>query len=87
MLFLPTYSPWLNPTEMLWLSLHETITRNYQRHYMWQLLKQVNQFMRAASPFPGNQPELAKVERYYAKLFRFDQNGNCVSEADIAALP
>lgn len=24
LLFLPTYSPWLNPIERLWLSLHET---------------------------------------------------------------
>ena len=63
LLFLPTYSPWLNPIELLWLSLHETITRNHQCRYMWQLLKQVNQFMRAASPFPGNQHGLAKVER------------------------
>lgn len=30
LLFLPTYSPWLNPIERLWLSLHETITRNHQ---------------------------------------------------------
>ncbi|WP_368266000.1 IS630 family transposase [Dickeya chrysanthemi] len=63
LLFLPTYSPWLNPIERLWLSLHETITRNHQCRYMWQLLKQVTQFMNAASPFPGNQPGLAKVER------------------------
>ncbi|EQB3642354.1 IS630 family transposase [Klebsiella oxytoca] len=63
LLFLPTYSPWLNRIELLWLSLHETITRNHQCRYMWQLLTQVNQFMRAASPFPGNQHGLAKVER------------------------
>ncbi|ECG5959209.1 IS630 family transposase [Salmonella enterica] len=63
LLFLPTYSPWLNPIERLWLSLHETITRNHQCRYMWQLLKQVAQFMNAASPFPGNQQGLAKVER------------------------
>ncbi|HCI4375982.1 TPA: IS630 family transposase [Klebsiella pneumoniae] len=63
LLFLPTYSPWLNPIERLWLSLHETITRNHQCRYMWQLLKQVAQFMNAASPFPGNQHGLAKVER------------------------
>lgn len=62
-LFLPTYSPWLNPIERLWLSLHETITRNHQCQYLWQLLKQVTQFMNAASPFPGNQPGLAKVEQ------------------------
>ncbi|ECE0472585.1 IS630 family transposase [Salmonella enterica subsp. enterica serovar Glostrup] len=63
LLFLPTYSPWLNPIERLWLSLHETITRNHQCRYMWQLLKQVAQFMNAALPFPGNQQGLAKVER------------------------
>lgn len=63
LLFLPMYSPWLNPIERLWLSLHETITRNHQCRYMWQLLKQVAQFMNAASLFPGNQQGLAKVER------------------------
>lgn len=63
LLFLPVYSPWLNPIERLWLSLHETVTRNHQCRYMWQLLRQVNQFMKAASPFPGNQHGLAKVER------------------------
>lgn len=63
LLFLPTYSPWLNRIELLWLSLHETITRNHQCRYMWQLLEQVKQFMNAASPFPGNQHGLAKVER------------------------
>ncbi len=62
LLFLPMYSPWLNPIERLWLSLHETITRNHQCRYMWQLLKQVAQFMNAASLFPGNQQGLAKVE-------------------------
>ncbi|ECX1157645.1 IS630 family transposase [Salmonella enterica subsp. enterica serovar Dublin] len=63
LLFLPMYSLWLNPIERLWLSLHETITRNHQCRYMWQLLKQVAQFMNAASLFPGNQQGLAKVER------------------------
>ncbi|ELM6711348.1 IS630 family transposase, partial [Salmonella enterica] len=58
LLFLPMYSPWLNPIERLWLSLHETITRNHQCRYMWQLLKQVAQFMNAASLFPGNQQGL-----------------------------
>jgi putative transposase len=62
-LFLPTYSPWLNPIERLWLSLHETVTRNHQCRYMWQLLNRVAQFMKAASPFPGNQHGLAQVER------------------------
>lgn len=38
LVFLPTYSPWLNPIELLWLSLNETITRNHRCRYMWQLL-------------------------------------------------
>ncbi len=63
LLFLPTDSPWLNPIELLWLSLHETIARNHQCWYMWQLLEQVELFMNAASPFLGNQHGLAKVER------------------------
>ncbi|CNF57412.1 transposase [Yersinia similis] len=61
LLFLPTYSPWLNKIELLWLSLHETITRNHQCRYMWQLLIKVKQFMAVASPFPGNQPGEARV--------------------------
>ncbi|BES85580.1 hypothetical protein PEC302110_26770 [Pectobacterium araliae] len=36
------------------LSLHEAVTRNHQCRYMWQLLNRVTQFMKAASPFPGN---------------------------------
>lgn len=46
-------TPGLNPIERLWLSLHETLARNHQCLYMWQLLEQVNQFMNAASPFPA----------------------------------
>ncbi|BFI52995.1 IS630 family transposase [Yersinia similis] len=61
LLFLPTYSPWLNKIELLWLSLHETLTRNHQCRYMWQLLIKVKQFMAVASPFPGNQPGEARV--------------------------
>lgn len=58
-----TYSPWLNPIERLWPSSHETITRNHQCRYMWQLWKQVTQFINVVSPFPVNQPRVAKVER------------------------
>ncbi len=36
LLFLPTYSLWLNKIELLWLSLHETVTRNHQCRYTWQ---------------------------------------------------
>ncbi|WP_261850252.1 IS630 family transposase, partial [Pectobacterium araliae] len=47
LLFLPTYSPWLNRIEGLWHKLHETVTRNHHCHYMWQLLQNVAQFMEA----------------------------------------
>lgn len=54
----------LNPKiELLWLSLHETIIRNHQSRTMWQLLQNVRQFMKAASPFPCNHNGQTKVER------------------------
>jgi putative transposase len=53
-IYQPIYSPWVNRIELLWLALHETVTRNHRCRYMWQLLKNVAQFMKAASPFPGN---------------------------------
>ena len=63
-IYQPVYSPWVNRIELLWLALHETVTRNHRCRTMWQLLKNVGQFMKAASPFPGSKPGLAKVERY-----------------------
>ncbi|EKO4456677.1 IS630 family transposase, partial [Escherichia coli] len=47
----------------LWLPLHETVTRNHRCRTMWQLLKNVRQFMKATSPFPGNNHRVKKVER------------------------
>jgi putative transposase len=61
LIFLPTYSPWLNKIELLWLSLHETVTRNHQCRYIWQLLLNVKKFMAEASPFPGNKPGHSRV--------------------------
>src|SRR5476649_37931 len=63
-IYQPIYSPWVNRIELLWLALHETVTRNHRCRHMWQLLKNVAQFMKAASPFPGNGHGLTKVERY-----------------------
>lgn len=57
------YSPWVKKIELLWLALHETVTRNHRCRTMWQFLKNVRQFMKAASPFPGNQHGRIKVER------------------------
>ncbi|WP_045970488.1 IS630 family transposase [Xenorhabdus doucetiae] len=49
LLFLPSYSPWLNKIERLWQSLHETVTRNHCCQFMWQLLHHVKIFMETAS--------------------------------------
>ncbi|MCL2891420.1 IS630 family transposase [Brenneria tiliae] len=62
-IYQPVYSPWVNKIELLWLSLHETVTRNHLCRTMWQLLQKVRQFMKAVSPFPGNHHGLTKVER------------------------
>lgn len=62
-IYQPVYSPWVNRIELLWLALHETVTRNHRCRTMWQLLKNVRQFMKAASPFPGNHHGLIKMER------------------------
>lgn len=63
LIYQPIYSPWVNKIELLWLALHETVTRNHHCKTMWELLKNVRQFMKTASPFPGNKPGLTKVER------------------------
>jgi transposase len=53
LLFLPVYSPWHNKIELLWHSLHETITRNHTCRSMDELLERVEHFMDTVSPFPG----------------------------------
>ncbi|WP_067703290.1 IS630 family transposase [Erwinia sp. ErVv1] len=63
-IYQPIYSPWINKIELLWLALHETVTRNHRCKTMWQLLNNVRQFMEVASPFPGNKHGLTKVKRY-----------------------
>ncbi len=63
LIYQPVYSPWVNSIELLWLALHETIMRNHRSRTKWQLLKNARQFMKSASPFPGSQQGLTKVER------------------------
>ena len=60
-IYQPVYSPWINHIERLWLTLHETIARNYRCRSMLQLLKMVRHFMTTASPFLGCRHGLAKV--------------------------
>jgi len=54
LLFLPVYSPWHNKIELLWHSLHETVTRNHNCKSMEELMERVEHFMDTASPFPGS---------------------------------
>lgn len=61
LLYQPVYSPWVNRVELVWLALHETVTRNHQCRSMWQLLQKVKQFMATVSPFPGSQHGTVKV--------------------------
>ena len=59
-LFQPAYQPWVNDIEKLWKQLHDNITRNHRYSTMGKLMVAVRAFMLAASPFPGNQPSVAK---------------------------
>ena len=42
LLFLPVYSPWHNKIELLWHSLHETVTRNHSCKSMNELWNGLN---------------------------------------------
>jgi transposase len=59
-LFQPAYQPWVNDIEKLWKQLHDNITRNHRYSNIDKLMRAVRAFLRAASPFPGNSPSVAK---------------------------
>lgn len=59
--FLPPYNPQCNWMEQVWLHLHATVTRNHQCRTMDDLMDRVRTYMRAASPFPGSKPCLARL--------------------------
>ena len=61
LLFLPVYSPWHNKIELLWHSLHETVTRNHSCKSMEELMERVERFMDTASPFPGSGHSIKRV--------------------------
>ena len=61
LLFLPVYSPWHNKIELLWHSLHETVTRNHSCKSMEELMERVEHFMDTASPFPGSRHGIKRV--------------------------
>jgi transposase len=58
--FLPPYCPEENRIEHLWLQLHANVTRNHRCPTIRRLLIKVRRFLRNATPFPGNQPSLAR---------------------------
>ena len=60
LLFQPAYQPWVNDIEKLWKQLHDNVTRNHRYSTSDRLMDAVRAFMRAASPFPGNCPSVAR---------------------------
>lgn len=60
-IFQPVYHPWVNRIERLWEQLHATVTRHHKFDDLETLMDAVWQFTRAAEPFPGSDPRLAKV--------------------------
>jgi transposase len=62
LLLQPVYSLWVNKIEKLWHALHETVTRHHQCKTLWRLMERVRYFMDSASPFPGGDHGLWKVE-------------------------
>lgn len=57
--FLPPYSPEHNPIERLWGELHANVTRNHKHKDVDALMRDVDAFLHAATPYPGSRPSLA----------------------------
>ena len=58
--FLPPYTPEHNLIEHLWKQLHDNVTRNHRRRSIEGLMRDVEIFLKRASPFPGAKPSTAK---------------------------
>ena len=61
LLFQPVYHPWVNKTERLWKTLHDTVTRNHHQPAMKCLMTDVRRFMHVCQPWPGNTHALASA--------------------------
>ena len=61
--FLPPYSPQYNRIEHLWRELHANVTRNHRCKTLPELLRRVEAFLRAVSPFPGTKVSLMRAPR------------------------
>lgn len=59
--FLPPYSPNHNRIERLWRELHANVTRNHRCRTLSELLRNVEHFLRRASPYPGTKASLIRT--------------------------
>ncbi len=59
--FLPPYSPKHNRIERLWRELHANVTRNHRCRTLAELLRNVEAFLRRASPYPGTKASLMRA--------------------------
>jgi len=59
--FLPPYSPELNRIERLWGDVHANVTRNHRCKDIDELMDAVDAFLRAAQPYPGSRPSVARA--------------------------
>ena len=62
LVFLPPYSPDMNPIERFWQDLHANVTRNHRHETLRSLCMAVAAFLNAATPWlPGERPGWEKV--------------------------
>jgi transposase len=61
--FLPPYSPQHNRIERLWRELHANVTRNHRCRTLSDLLRNVELFLRRASPYPGTKASLIRTPK------------------------
>lgn len=59
--FLPSHSPEHNPIERLWKDPLACVTRNHDAKSADELLTRVENYLSAASPYPGSRPSLARA--------------------------
>jgi transposase len=63
LLYLPPYSPKHNRIERLWRELHAKVTRNHRCRTLVELLRDVEVFLRRASPYPGTKVSLMRASK------------------------
>jgi len=61
LLYLPTYSPWLNPLEMLWRHFRREVTHCELFESVQALLRATSEFFATIGPQNGCAPSLACI--------------------------